>query len=176
MAKLYTKSGDDGFTSCGFGKRVKKSTEIIELYGSLDELSCYLAYAAEALLVSKLEAELLLKTIYRVQRELFELGSFLSSEGKSNFSFYYVAQLENEIDIISTKLPVLESFALPSGGECAVRIHLARAVCRRAERSSFALGNKNGQIAGIYLNRLSDLLYAAARLTAVISNAEEILV
>ena len=177
MNKVYTKSGDDGFTSLGNNKRVKKHSEIIELYGCIDEINVFLGYAAECLCCNQDFSELL-KQIYRIQRELFELSTHLFSGQKFAINPHKITKLEIEIDVMSEQLPILKSFILPSGGECASRIHLARVISRRAERVAFKLAetNDNAQIVGIYLNRLSDWLYTAARTAAMIVNAEEVLV
>lgn len=177
MSKLYTKSGDDGLTSLANGKRVKKSSEIIELYGGLDELSVFFGYVAESMCCNPGFTPLL-KQIYRIQREIFELGSLVTSGKKFTINPQNIATLEVEIDTMSEKLPILKSFILPGGGECATRIHLARAVCRRVERLAFKLTETyaNAEIVGIYLNRLSDWLYVAARTAALLVNAEEVLV
>lgn len=174
MGKVYTKSGDDGFTSLADGKRVKKHSDIIELYGCVDELNVFLGYAAEVLCYKR-EFQDLFKQIYRIQRELFELSSYLLSSSKFAINPHKISQLEIEIDAMSDRLPVLKSFILPGGGEYALRIHLARTVCRRAERAAFrvAESNKNAEIVGVYFNRLSDWLYTAARTAALIANVEE---
>ena len=177
MSKVYTKSGDDGFTSLGNNKRVKKYSDVIELYGCVDELSVFLGYAAECLSYNQ-DFNELLKQIYRIQRELFELNTHLFSGQKYAINPHKISKLEIEIDAMSQRLPILKSFILPSGGECASRIHLARVICRRAERVAFRLAdsNDNAEIIGVYLNRLSDWLYTAARTAAMIVNAEEVLV
>lgn len=175
MVKLYTKSGDDGFTSLGNGKRISKSSEVIELYGALDELNVFLSYAGE-FLHADLRFEQIFKRLLRIQRELFELTAHLASGNKFTLNPHKVGELEFEIDQMSESLPVLNSFILPSGGEAAIRIHMGRVVCRRAERSAFKLdaSKDNATVIGIYLNRLSDWLYAAARSVAKISNIEEV--
>lgn len=174
MNKLYTKSGDDGFTSLVNGKRVKKYSDIIDLYGCIDELSVFLGYAAESLCCEQSFKEIL-KQVYRIQKELFELSAYLTSGQKFAINPHKVRVLEIEIDAMSERLPVLNTFILPSGGESALRIHLSRVTCRRAERAAFKLADTNGnaEIVGIYLNRLSDWLYAAARTAAMIANTEE---
>lgn len=177
MGKLYTKSGDDGFTTLLSGKRVKKYSDLIELYGAIDELGVFLGYAAESL-GSHQEDSDLLKRLCCIQRELFDLSSHLVSGNKFTLNPHQIGELEVAIDQMTEKLPILKSFILPSGGESALRIHLARTVCRRAERAAFKLANSddNAAIVGIYLNRLGDWLYAAARTAALIVNAEETLV
>lgn len=177
MNKGYTKSGDDGFTSLANGKRIKKTGELIELYGNLDELNSFLGYAAESLCYNQ-NFNTLLKQIYGLQNELFEIGASLISGTKFTLHSSQIGRLEDQIDAMSLRLPILHSFILPGGGESASRIHLARAVCRRAERVAFKLSqtDANAETVGVYLNRLSNWLYAAARTAALIVNAEEMTV
>ncbi|MDR1012420.1 MAG: cob(I)yrinic acid a,c-diamide adenosyltransferase [Coxiellaceae bacterium] len=177
MNKRLIKSGDDGCTTLPDGKRVKKSSEIIELYGVIDELNVFLGFAAESMCCNQ-DFDELLKAIYRIQNELFELCANLGQKQQFVLSPDKLKSLESELDTMSRKLPVLSAFILPGGGEQASRIHLARAVCRRAERVAFKFAEINNQvdIIGIYLNRLSSWLYFAARASAFIANSEEILV
>jgi cob(I)alamin adenosyltransferase len=177
MSKMYSKSGDDGFTSLTDGKRIKKSSEIIELYGCFEELNVFLGHAAESL-CSHQEFIDLLKQIYRIQKELVELSLHLISGKKFAINPHNISTFEAEIDVMSERLPVLQSAILPGGSESASRIYLARAVCRRAERAAFRLlaTNDNAEIVGIYLNRLGSWLYVAARTAALIANAEEMTV
>ncbi|EKE01341.1 MAG: hypothetical protein ACD_21C00156G0008 [uncultured bacterium] len=174
MSKAYTKSGDDGFTNLGSGKRVKKYSDVIELYGCIEELNVFLGYAAE-FLCHREEFHDLFRQIDRIQRELFELGEHLLSSSKFAINPHKISKLEIEMDAMSERLPVLHSSLLPGGGEDALRIHLARTVCRRTERAAFkfAENTKNAEIIGIYFNRLSNWLYAAARTAALIANVEE---
>jgi cob(I)alamin adenosyltransferase len=174
MNKTYTKSGDDGFTALANGKRVKKHSDIIELYGCIDELGVFLGYAAESLCKAQ-EFHDLYKQVYRIQCELFELSEYLLSSNKFAINPHKISQLEDEIDAMSERLPILQTFILPSGGESALRIHLARTVSRRTERAAFKLAesNKNAEIIGVYFNRLSDWLYTVARTAALIANVEE---
>lgn len=179
MLKLYTKTGDEGVTSLGGNKRIKKYSDVIELYGVVDELNAFLSYSAESLHRDKV-FDGLFKKINRVQRELFDLSAHISTGQKLVFSPHKITKLELEIDEMSERLPVLSSFILPSGGECAVRLHLARTVCRRAERVAFRLmdSKKVGdiKILAVYLNRLSDWLYVTARTAAMLVNTEETLI
>lgn len=174
MNKMYVKTGDDGLTSLADGKRVKKYSDIIELHGCVEELNAFLGYVAEFLCKNQ-ECYDLFKQVHRIQCELFELGSSLLSNSRFAINPHRISQLEIEMDSMSERLPVLKSSILPSGGECASRIYLARGVCRRAERVAFkyAENDKNTQIVGVYFNRLSDWLYIAARTAALISNVEE---
>jgi len=176
MSKIYTKSGDDGSTSVANDKRVKKYSDLIELYGCIDELNVFLGYAAESFCEVQ-DFRDMFKQIYRIQRELFELNSNLLSSNIFAINPHKISQLEIEIDAMSERLPVLKFSILPGGGERALRIHLARTVCRRTERAAFKLAesNKNAQVIGVYFNRLSDWLYTAARTAALILNVEETL-
>jgi cob(I)alamin adenosyltransferase len=153
MNKTYTKSGDDGWTNAANGKRVKKHSDIIELYGCIDELNVFLGYAAESLCENQ-EFHSLFKQIFRIQRELFAVSSNLLISNIFAINPHEISQLEIEIDAMSERLPVLKFAILPGGGECALRIHLARTI-------------------GIYFNRLGDWLYVAARTVALILNVEE---
>ena len=179
MNKIYTKLGDYGLTNLSNGKKVKKSSEIIEFYGSLDELNVFLCHVAEYLCAKYLFINLL-EQIYRIQKKIFIISSSIVSEKKIIINILEdIKQLEEEIDYMNNQLPILKSFILPSGGEIASRLHLARVVCRRAERVAFRLAaaedkNDNAKIIGIYLNRLGDWLYVAARFTAILTNKEEI--
>ena len=176
-SEIYTKSGDDGFTSLASGKRIKKSSDIIELCGCLEALNVFLGHAAE-FLYSRSEFTELLKQIYRIQKELFEIIFRLLSEKKFVINPHGFSDLEVGINTMSERLPILHSPILPGGGEAASRIYLAWAVCRRAERAAFRLfaTNDSAEIVGIYLNRLSDWLYVAARTTALTVHAEEMTV
>jgi cob(I)alamin adenosyltransferase len=173
MAKLYTKTGDDGTTSLTNKKRVSKNSEVIEVYGSLDELNSFLGFAAESL-CQKEKLQSVLRAVYRIQRELFGIGSQIISGEKFNFNLQLINKLEEEVDNFEAELPVLKAFILPGGGECSSRFHLARSVCRRAERAACALSaaSKGGNVAEIYLNRLSDWLFVVARYVAFVENIE----
>lgn len=174
MTKVYTRSGDDGFTTLADGERVKKCSDIVELYGCIEELNVFLGYVVESLCTEQ-KFQDLLKQIYRIQGELFELAAQLQAKNRCAIDPHKISKLELEIDAISDQLPVLQSFVLPSGGEPALRLYLARAVCRRAERVAFKLvaTNNNAEIIGVYFNRLADWLYVAARITAAFTNIEE---
>lgn len=175
MKKKFSELGDKGFTALAGGKKTKKTSALIEMQGSVDELNSFLGFAVEALLSGKQDFEQLIKAIYRIQGELFEVGMQLTSNNKFILNSLKIKQLEMEIDQMSDKLPVLDSFVLPGGGESGSRLHLARAVCRRAERDAFKLFelDNNTQLVAIYLNRLSDWLYVAARSAANIASIEE---
>ena len=173
--RIYTRSGDDGTTCLANDKKIKKNSVIIELLGCLDELNSFLGFAAEALCSNESYSDLLRK-IYLIQKELLDSGAQLSSGNKITQNPHKTTRLEDEIDAMNAVLPAAKSFILPGGGECASRLHIARAVCRRAERVAYATAadfDKSAMQVGVYLNRLSDWLFTAARLSAFIAGVEE---
>lgn len=181
MLKIFTKKGDVGETALADGTRVAKCSELVELYGCLDELNAFVGWSGEALHSDIYQAHELRSVVQQlcdIQRKLFALAQQLTSPTqKAAVTKQDVEQLEAAIEAISDKLPVLKSFILPGGGEAATRLHIARTVCRRAERAAFravAAKHKNAEMVGIYLNRLSDWLFVAARLLAFITSVEEI--
>src|SRR5215218_824658 len=166
--KIYTKTGDDGTTGLFGGDRVRKSDARIECYGTVDELNA-------ALGVAKVVAgdDPLGQAILRVQNELFVVGSHLSTpEGSPStrslplLDESMVGRLEMEIDAAEAELEPLRNFILPGGSELAARLHLARTVCRRAERVlvDFAMERPVAATIVTYVNRLSDWLFVMARL------------
>lgn len=177
ISKVYTRSGDDGGTMLATGDRVGKDHQRIRSYGDIDELNCVMGMlrvelrrgdAAEknAEMVARVDAELA-----RIQQELFNLGAELSTpmpEGetpKLAVHDRHVDRLENEIDAHNDALEPLRSFVLPGGGPVAAVAHLARTVCRRAEREMVALSRQE-PVRGAalrYVNRLSDYLFVLSR-------------
>ena len=166
LDRIYTRAGDAGETSLGDGTRVPKNDARIEAYGTVDELNAVLGLA----LAGEVEPELR-ATLERVQNELFDLGADLSvpvGEGRRErlrIERVQVEALEALCDRANRELEPLRSFVLPGGTETAARLHLARTVCRRAERLVVALDAERGvnPEARAYLNRLSDLLVILAR-------------
>lgn len=180
ITKVYTRSGDKGITHLAGGQEVAKTSRRIEAYGTVDELNAFLGFAAESLrdvsVLSRLQ-----KQIFRIQNELFDLGSQLAvlpedrRPGTPQIQQSDVQRLEAEIEEMNRCLPTLESFVLPGGGEISARLHLARTVCRRAERELLRLA-QNEKLDGIeepYLNRLSDWLFVAARYAALKTKNQE---
>jgi cob(I)alamin adenosyltransferase len=164
--KIYTRTGDDGTTGLIGGSRVRKSDRRIECYGTVDELNAALGLAAVVT-----DAELL-ERLRTVQADLFVIGSHLAAPEPSAHAAKLplldeaiVARLEMQIDSAETDLPPLRNFILPGGTEAAARLHLARAVCRRAERLlvDFAMDRPVPTVVLTYLNRLSDWLFVQAR-------------
>ena len=165
--KIYTKTGDDGTTGLFGGGRVPKDSARIEAYGTVDELNSTIGLARTS--CEHLELTSLLESI---QQNLFVLGADLATpiETRSDYEVPRieprdVTALERAIDEHDAQLPSLKRFILPGGSELAARLHLARTVCRRAERALVALRRREaiGQHDLIFLNRLSDLLFVLAR-------------
>jgi len=156
LTKIYTRGGDRGETSLGDGSRVPKTHPRVVAGGDVDELNSLLGWT---LVVAPEAARLA-----RLQNELFDLGADLTVPGGDRLRIEqsYVERLEAEIDEANAVLEPLKSFVLPGGTELAARLYLARAVCRRAERSVLAVEDANPLVA-VYLNRLSDLLFVLAR-------------
>jgi cob(I)alamin adenosyltransferase len=165
--KIYTKSGDDGSTGLFGGGRVRKSDARIECYGTVDELNASLGVAAVAAPAS------LADLLRRVQNELFVVGAHLATPEDSPHTGSLplldeamIGRLEMEIDNAEAELEPLRQFILPGGDEAAARLHLARTVCRRAERAlvEFSLDRPVAPTIITYMNRLSDWLFVMARL------------
>jgi len=164
LSKIYTRTGDDGTTGLATGERVPKHDLRIETFGTVDETSSAIALTlAEPDLPTALRSVLL-----RVQNDLFEVGAELSLPGYSGVDAGSVTALEQALDEINAELPPLKEFVLPGGGRSAAACHLARTICRRAERRAAELAERDEVSAELlrYLNRLSDLLFVAARCLA----------
>lgn len=160
ITKVTTKKGDRGATELADGQRVSKTHPRIRCLGALDELSCQLG------LVLPVAPDELRETIRRLQNDLFNLGGELATpQQKGLLGEERVNEMEREIQRLNRGLPPLKEFLLPGGSEVAARLHVARAVCRRAEREVVALLEKeSGRRLWVqYLNRLSDLLFVLAR-------------
>jgi cob(I)alamin adenosyltransferase len=160
LTRIYTRGGDGGQTSLGDGSRVSKLDPLVRAYGDVDELNSVLGWA-------RVEARD--PRLARIQDELFDLGADLSvpfdpGDGKLRMQQASIARLEAEIDDVNARLAELRSFVLPGGTEAAARLHIARAVCRRAEREVLAAAAERpvNPLAAVYLNRLSDLLFVLA--------------
>ena len=161
LTRIYTRTGDEGETHLGDLTRVPKTDPLVEAYGAVDELNAVLGWARVAADDPALE---------RVQNELFDLGADLAvpwSPGDDRLRVVpaQVERLEAECDAANEHLAPLKSFVLPGGTEAAARLHVARAVCRRAERVVIAAAAERAlnPLAIAYLNRLSDLLFILAR-------------
>ena len=166
LTKIYTRGGDKGETSRGDGKRVPKTDPRIAAYGAVDELNSHLGLVLAA---QDLPAEFR-PWLEQAQNDLFDVGADLSVPLEDERERLRVRQeqvdrLEELCDRVNERLAPLKSFVLPGGGEAAARLHVARAVCRRAEREAAALAAAEdaSPAALVYLNRLSDLLFILAR-------------
>jgi cob(I)alamin adenosyltransferase len=163
---IYTRFGDKGRTKLADGRTVLKSDPRVEAYGSVDELNAVIGLA-----IAFSDLPELKDSLRKVQRDLFLVGAGLSAKGaragpKSRpLSPFRVGELEAEIDGMWSQLPPLQHFIIPGGSKIASILHLARTVCRRAERDIIALSQKEPVDQGIitYMNRVGDLLFAHAR-------------
>jgi len=168
--KVYTKGGDLGETSLIGGDRVSKASPRIEGYGTVDELNAVVGLVCHALETSAAGPHLT-PILRRVQHELFNLGAELATADPERraqlprVEARHVEQLERDIDALNDELPPLRSFVLPGGGAASAHLHLARTVCRRAERIVVALGDDGNQVT--YLNRLSDACFVFGRWAAL---------
>ncbi|NMB21712.1 MAG: cob(I)yrinic acid a,c-diamide adenosyltransferase [Firmicutes bacterium] len=158
--KIYTRSGDKGLTKLANGVRVRKNDGIVEAYGTVDELSSFLGLA-----IARLSKGDLVDVLVWVQRRLFVIASILAG-GPGRLLPEDVARLEVAIDVLEAELAPLTDFIIPGGSEGASLLHVARSVCRRAERLIVAIDNEiDHEQENIFpfLNRLSDYLFCAAR-------------
>lgn len=173
LSKIYTRTGDDGTTGLADGSRLAKSALRVEAMGSVDELNCHLGALNETLPAD----DPLRPALARIQQHLFDLGGEFAVPGSTLIESRHTQWLEETLDEWNADLPPLKNFILPGGSPAAAQCHLARAVCRRAERIVVALGHEDAINAPAqrYLNRLSDLLFVAARLLARRDGGQEVL-
>ncbi len=177
LNKIYTRTGDGGETHLSDGSRTSKTDQRVAAFGAVDELNSALGLAVLAV-----EAKRLTGWLSRIQNELFDLGADLSHPGPDDTAKVpplrvipeQAALLEQEIDQMNQDLQPLRSFVLPGGSEAGARLHLARAICRRAEREALVLAKTQAvnSEALVYLNRLSDHLFVAARWVNMDSKTE----
>lgn len=166
--KIYTKTGDDGSTGLIGGARVAKSDPRIECYGTVDELNAAIGVAVTLAGAGHEQSAALL----RVQNDLFVIGSHLAAAQEAYraalppFTRQMIERLEQEIDAAEVRLPPLRAFILPGGSPPAAQLHVARTICRRAERImvGFAAAHPAPPLILIYMNRLADWLFVQARL------------
>jgi len=164
LSKIYTRTGDDGTTGLADGLRVDKCDVRVEAFGTVDETN-----SAIGLLLTEPDLPLAVaEPLRRIQNELFEIGAELSLPGYLKIAAGHVLQLEQDLDALNATLPPLEEFVLPGGNRAAAICHIARTVCRRAERQAWAAAKHTSVNAQLlrYLNRLSDLLFVMARVLA----------
>jgi cob(I)alamin adenosyltransferase len=174
--KIYTKTGDSGDTALFGGRRVSKEHPRIEAYGTVDELNAFLGQ-----IVAICQDEAIAGSLQRVQGQLFVVGADLATPMQARTSYIsrmdasFGQQLEAEMDAWQAKLPQLTQFILPGGGPAGAGLHVARTICRRAERRVVNLAQQEAinQEVVIYLNRLSDWLFVLARYVNHIQNMPE---
>jgi cob(I)alamin adenosyltransferase len=161
LSKIYTRTGDDGTTGLGSGDRVRKDSLRVAAYGTVDELNSLIGL----MLATDDVAPDVRTNLTRIQHQLFDLGGELSMPGTSIITENAVTGLENTLDEFNADLPPLKDFVLPGGVRDAAVCHVARAVCRRAERRVCTLAEEESiNVQSLhYLNRLSDLLFVLAR-------------
>jgi cob(I)alamin adenosyltransferase len=172
LSKIYTRTGDDGTTGLGDGTRVAKDSARVAAYGTVDELNS----AIGSVLACEI-SERVREVLIQVQHDLFDLGGELCIPGMALVHAADIDRLEQTLDAFNEDLPALKDFILPGGGMAAAQCHLARTICRRAERETVTLSHHDAVRAEAirYLNRLSDLLFVIARVLARASGHGEVL-
>lgn len=181
LNKIYTRTGDRGTTGLVGGKRVKKTARRVVAYGEIDEVNSLLGVSLA--FVKGKTATLIKDKLVSIQNELFDIGAELATPANAHWKGMlkatpdHVQRLESWIDQLNAPLPVLRSFVLPGGSPLAAQLHVARAVCRRAERSILILHEKEPVSQSIleYINRLSDLLFVMARAVIIADKLPEYL-
>jgi cob(I)alamin adenosyltransferase len=174
LTKIYTRGGDAGQTSLGDGSRVSKLDLRLAAYGTVDELNAALGVVLAGDTPGELRA-----VLERVQNELFDVGADLSvplgREGRLRVAQSQIDRLEEDCDRFNTELPELRSFILPGGTQAAAGLHVARTICRRAERETLraAQDHELDPLTGVYLNRLSDLLFVLSRAANAAAGRDE---
>jgi len=160
LSKIYTRTGDDGTTGLGDGTRVPKDHQRVEAFGTVDELNSVIG-----LLLCEALGHDVRAALARIQHTLFDLGGELCIPGRRVLAEAQVTELENLLDRLNADLALLKEFILPGGTRAAALCHLARTVCRRAERRVYTLsrGEPVSPVTLKFLNRLSDLLFVMAR-------------
>jgi len=173
LSKIYTRTGDDGTTGLAAGERVAKHDVRIEAVGAVDETNSLIGL----LLTEHGLSNAIADPLRRIQSELFEIGAELALQGYRKIEPRHVSRLEVELDGLNAELPPLAEFVLPGGTRAAAICHVARTVCRRAERRACAAASEHALNPESlrYLNRLSDLLFVMARRLARESGAQEVL-
>ena len=175
LTRIYTRTGDTGTTALGDGSRVAKTDLRIEAYADVDETNAALG----VVLALGSPSEEVRDVLASIQNDLFDVGADLSvpfeREGRLRVTQALVDRLESECDSFNAGLPELRSFVLPGGSEAAALLHLARTVCRRAEREAIVAAQAHAvdPLVLVYLNRLSDLLFILARAAHALEQLDE---
>ncbi len=174
LSKIYTKTGDQGTTGLGVKERISKRSLRIQSIGDIDELNSVIGLLIESLTINS-EIQIMLR---QIQHDLFDLGGELAMPGYELIKEQIIDDLELHIDKLNSDLPPLKNFILPGGNEQAARCHVARAVCRRVERTIVSFNNTESTahiIAQKYLNGLSDLLFVTSRQLVKQAGNDEVL-
>jgi cob(I)alamin adenosyltransferase len=172
LSKIYTRTGDGGTTGLGNGDRVAKDCPRVEAYGTVDELNSAIGLLRAQELPAATD-----ELLADIQQQLFDLGGELCIPDSTTIASDMIDKLEAALDEMNAELPVLKEFVLPGGGRAGAACHLARAVCRRAERRVVTLSQTEtvNELSIRYLNRLSDLLFVLARYLNKAAGAPEVL-
>lgn len=172
LSKIYTRTGDDGTTGLGDGSRTDKDGTRVAAYGTTDELN-----SVVGLVLSSAVPDNIAKVLNEVQHHLFDLGGELCIPGHQAITQKHIDWLEHTLDYFNENLPPLKEFILPGGSPAAAQCHMARTVCRRAERLVVSLQRVETvpPYSLKYLNRLSDLLFVLARVLARHAGGSEVL-
>lgn len=173
LTRIYTRTGDDGTTGLGTGERVTKDCPRVEAYGTVDELNACIGLV----LASTTLPPLIRDSLTSIQHRLFDLGGELAVPGRQVILASDSTALEQVLDDLNASLPPLKDFVLPGGSPAAAASHLARAVCRRAERRVITLQRDEAVNAEAvrYLNRLSDLLFVMSRVLSRVDGGAEVI-
>jgi cob(I)alamin adenosyltransferase len=171
LTRIYTRTGDDGSTGLGDGRRVPKTSARVAAIGDIDELNSVIGIVRAVAKAPDIDTML-----QSIQHRLFDIGGELSMPGHSLATGHWSERLEQWLDRLNASLPVLQEFILPGGSLSAAHCHQARAVCRRAERSLLRLSQEETVNSATlkYLNRLSDLLFVIARVLARTDGGQEV--
>jgi cob(I)alamin adenosyltransferase len=161
LSRIVTRTGDDGTTGLSDGSRLRKDAALIEAIGTVDELNSVVGFAESQQTLPALRDALVL-----IQHDLFDLGGALSMPGHAVLTEAHVEALDRTVTEWNADLPPLREFILPGGPAAVAALHMARTVCRRAERRLLSVADDRTAVGRVYLNRLSDLLFVAARLAA----------
>ena len=182
LSKIYTRTGDDGSTGMADGSRVSKADNLFSVMGDIDELNSHIglvrAQLAQTALPSTKETDVS-QALVIIQHLLFNIGGELAMPEYEGVNATHIDWLEQQIDAMNTKLPPLKDFILPTGSLLVSQLHVARTVCRRAERQAVLLQQKRPEsirpTAVSFINRLSDWLFVAARFCTNPEQVSEVL-
>ena len=178
LSKIYTRTGDKGETGLGDGSRISKTAPRVEAMGSVDELNSIVGVVVEELLASNQpDLTSVAEFIRTLQHRIFDLGGELSIPGFEIISAKHVVVIEQQLDVMNEQLDPLENFILPGGSRLIANCHMARSICRRAERNIAALAQTESVNANAmeFINRLSDYLFVLARTCARLAQVNEVL-